>query len=123
MKMLVINGHDFTSNIVMSSYKVNNIIQYEEWVDSNYTKHREETRRIAEGSLTLKFYSVANYELFLDCVKKARVSDTSVYMTLYLHNERTTKNCYAYIDFDPENNLPILGTKDDNGFEVKISER
>lgn len=123
MKMLVINGHDFTNNIVMSSHKINNIPKYEEWTDSNYTVHREITRKQVEGSLTLKFYSIADYELFLSSVKKETVSDGSTLITVYINNERTTRNIYTFLEFTPENNLPILGMKDDNGFEVKITER
>ena len=124
MRLFKMGDYDLTERITLPSYKVNGINQYEEWKDADYTLHREITRNQIKGTFTVKFYSVDEYEEFLEALADATQEDGSVEAEVYMHNLRQVRSTYVFLEFDPKNTLPNINMgKDYDGFDITITER
>lgn len=119
------NTLDLTRYIPMSKYKVNNIRNYDEWTDANYTIHRQLTDEKAEGDITLVFRSVTQYANFVSFISTYRDSSTgAIKCSLWVNNEhRLKENIYVFLDFEPQDDLPLLADNKSDGFTVTIKER
>lgn len=115
---------DLTRFIPMSKYAINNIVNYEEWKDSNYAIHRQKTDEKAQGDFTLRFPSIAKYQDFVSFISTHKDSSTgAVKCLIWLNNEFRTKEIYAFLDFEPQNDLPLLADNKSDGFTVTLQER
>ena len=124
MRLFKMGDYDLTERITLPSYKVNGINQYEEWKDADYTLHREITRNQIKGTFTVKFYSVDEYEEFLEALADATQEDGSVEAEVYMHNLRQVRSTYVFLEFDPKNTLPNINMgKDYDGFDITVTER
>ncbi len=124
MELFKMGEYDLTPHIVVPTYKVNNLPKYEDWVDANYVTHREVVRHCLNGSFTVKFWSIAEYEEFLDAVDSTLMTDGSHHVFAYDGIDKTNQTLvskYLFIEFDPEQVLPVIGTEEDDGFEVTIT--
>lgn len=118
------NRLDLTRYIPMSKYTVNSIKNYDEWTDSNYRRHRQLTDIKVEGDFTLRFPSIAKYQEFVDFIE-ANSSPTTgaIKCDVWCNNTHETKGIDAFIDFAPQNDLPLLADNKSEGFTVTLSER
>ena len=126
MELFKIGDYDVTPHIVVPTYKINKLPKYEDWEDANYTIHREVVRHTVSGTFTVKFYSIEEYEAFIDAVDSTLMNDGSHHIYAYVANDKTNQSlqsAYAFIEFEPEEFLPIIGSDDDDGIEVTITER
>lgn len=118
------NPLDLTRYIPMSQYNVNNYINYQEWVDSNHTIHRQKTDEKAQGSFTLKFPTISMYQEFVSYINTYKDSQTgAIGCEVWLTNEFRSKNIFAFLDFDPTNDLPLIADNKADGFTVTLQER
>lgn len=127
-RMFIIHGDnnftlDLTQNIVVPTYKVSRQPVYEEWQDSNWTTHRDVVKKAAEGTFTLKFMDVLDYEAFENAIESYTETDGSINVDLYLNKTRELVNTNVFIEYDPVDNLPFYGVKDYDGIEITIKER
>lgn len=117
---------DFTRFITVPSYKVNEFDISEDWEDGNKKKHKHIVRTQAKGTFTLKFNTADEFNNFFSIVNqyKIRTGDNSgaVLVNVYLQNKDTVKSIYMFIDADPEDTLPLLGTGSYEGFTVTVEE-
>lgn len=119
-------GHtlDLTRNIPLSKYSVNNIRNYDEWIDSNYAIHRQLTDEKAVGDFTLKFPTRALYQNFVSFINTYREAKTgAIRCEVWCTNEYRTKDIYAFLDFEPQDDLPLLADNKSDGFTVTLQER
>lgn len=115
---------DLTRFIPMSKYTINNIRNYEEWKDSNYAIHRQLTDEKAVGDFTLRFPTINDYAQFVNFMTTHRENTTGAIKCLvWLNNEHRTKEINAFLDYEPQNDLPILADKKSDGFTVELQER
>lgn len=114
---------DFTRFITVPNYEVNQLPVYKEWTDANHVSHHRKIRDRVEGSLTLKFFTVEDYELFIRTVEENTTEDGYITATFYLNNKLRAYSGNFYFDFEPQNTLPFMGYKNYDGFELEISER
>lgn len=116
---------DLTRYIPMSKYSVNNIRNYDEWIDSNYAKHRQLTDEKAEGDFTLRFPSINLYQDFVSFISTHRENHTGAIMCdAWCTNEmRVKSNIAVFLDFEPQNDLPLLADNKSDGFTVTLTER
>lgn len=115
---------DLTRYIPMSKYSVNNIRNYDEWVDSNYAKHRQLTDEKAEGDFTLRFPSIKLYQDFVAFIATHRNNSTgAIACDVWCTNEFRVKTINAFLDFEPQNDLPLLADNKSDGFTVTLTER
>lgn len=56
---------DISQYINYTTYKVDSEPVYNEWIDANYTTHRDEVRRRIKGSFQLAFVTDTDYNAFL----------------------------------------------------------
>lgn len=126
-QLFKMGAYDLTEHIVVPTYKVNEQPEYEEWKDANYTLHREIVRTKVQGSFTVQFSSPNEYEDFLRILDNNTLTDGSTHASVYVHNKAhdnqgMVKDCYVFVDFDPPDSYPIMGSED-SSFEISISER
>lgn len=115
---------DLTRFIPMSKYSINNIRNYDEWIDSNYAKHRQLTDEKAEGDFTLRFPSINLYQNFVSFLNTHRDNSTgAIACDVWCTNEMRVKTINAFLDFEPQNDLPLLADNKSDGFTVTLSER
>lgn len=115
---------DLTQRIELGTYQVNKQWQYEEWEDSNYTKHKERTCRKGIGSFTLKFFSIDEYREFVTAIENNTRSDGSTQVRVYYNNLMNTDVANMFIDFEPKNDLPSYGVRADyEGIDITVEER
>ena len=127
--LIVLKGNgselDLTTHIPVPNYQVNNIRNYEEWKDASYVIHRQLTDEKIEGSFTLKFNSIQDYEEFVSFYMNNRDLNTgAILCDLWIDNEHVLKvNKSVFLDFEPQNDLPLMKDNKSEGFTVTISER
>lgn len=115
---------DLTRNIPTPEYNVQNIQNYVEWVDGNYSKHRHLTDTKVQGSFRLKFPTMGDYIRFVEFLKENESKeDGSIVCEAYCNNRNEVKRIHAFLDYEPQNELPLMADKDYEGFDVTIEER
>lgn len=117
---------DYTSNITVPSYKVNEVDISDDWEDGNRKKHKNIVRTQVKGNFTMKFFDISSFNTFFETLNANKIAtgDNSgaVLITAYIQNKNITKSFYAFIDADPADTLPLMGSADYEGFEVQIEE-
>lgn len=117
---------DYTSNITVPSYKVNEVDISDDWEDGNKKKHKNIVRTQVKGNFTMKFFDILSFNAFFETLNANKVAtgDNSgaVLITAYIQNKNITKSFYAFIDADPADTLPLMGSANYEGFEVQIEE-
>lgn len=115
---------DLTRYIPMGKYRLNNVINYDEWTDSNYAIHRQKTDEKVEGDFTLRFPSIALYQDFVSFLNTHKDSETgAISCDVWCTNEFRVKSINAFLEFNPQNDLPMLADNKSDGFTVVVQER
>lgn len=115
---------DLTRNIPTPEYNVQDVRNYVSWVDGNYNEHRHLTDTKAEGTFKLKFPTKEDYIRFVDFVKENEdKNDCSLVCEVYCNNRNEVKRIHAFLDFEPDNELPLMGAMEYEGFDVALKER
>lgn len=99
MILASINSTDITKYINESSYVMNSEPVTSEWVDANYTTHRDEYRRKIKGSFDLTFITKSDYDDFIDLLHNA-TSGSITTITVYVGddvNDLVTIQAYCRI--------------------------
>lgn len=126
MELFTIDGTDFTQFITAPSYKVSRQDVYDEWEDGNRKKHKYIVRSQIKGTFTMKFNDPAEFDKFCKAVEEHKVTSGeysgSVLASFYLVKQNIVSTSYVFIDFDPADTKPFMGTKDFEGFDVTIEE-
>lgn len=125
-QLFTINSTDFTPFITVPSYKVNEFDISDDWEDGNKRKHKYIVRTQVKGSFTMKFQKSTDFNNFFSVIDTNKVTSGeysgACLASVYVQNKNTVKSVYVYISADPADSLPVLGTADDEGFEVTIEE-
>lgn len=115
---------DLTRCVPMGKWNVNNIVNYEEWEDSNYVIHRREKCNRAQGSFTLRFPNIQKYQEFVNFLATHKNSTTgAIDCEVWCTNEFRVKSITAFLEFEPSNDLPLLADNKSEGFTVELQER
>lgn len=114
---------DLTRYIPVGKYTVNDVKDYKQWEDANYTIHKRLKSKKAEGSFTLIFPNILAYENFINELELREDNSGSISMDVWCNNTHRVKTIKAFVEFEPQNDLPLLADHKSNGFEVKIQER
>ena len=101
---------DYTRKIRQGTYLINTYDSYTEWTDANYKHHRSIVRSQISGSFTMYFGTQAEFQTFLNNLKKAKVQEGSYRVGLYSNNKNVWKsNVEVFIDFNPVREQKIIG--------------
>ena len=115
---------DLTNYIVVPTYKVNNKPHFTEWTDGDLVLHRDVQRYYLEGSFTLLFTDIEDYQNFLTRYKQAlnATGEGNVYSYVYSNNDHELNFTKVFMDFELANEMPFMGIKEIDGIEVNIRE-
>jgi hypothetical protein len=123
MKLLNINGIDYTERIITGSYSVIDTDVYSEWIDANTINHRHVVRSKAAGSFDMEFRNMKEYDDFVNHVEASKKIGGYVPCYLYINNKNKSKSCNLYISFAPSLDR-VWGYKDHvPAFTVDVEER
>lgn len=116
---------DYTSHIVAPTYSVDLKPLYDEWVDANRITHREVVRKRIEGKFTMKFYSISEYNEFLENLHDSETLGGYVICSLYANCTRTMyEDVEVFFELDLPNEEPFISSGGEyEGFEVTVVER
>lgn len=116
--------YDLTRHIPVGSYEVNMNEEFEEWTDSNYDIHRKLLRNRIEGTFSLKFNSIAEYETFLNILALAKTTTRQNYigMNVFATNKGQVYAKKFYYEFAPNNDLPNMAHGNSEAFPITIKE-
>ena len=97
----IINGVDYTNNVVNGTYEVNQEERFSEWEDANHRKHRADYHTKVVGSFDLFFKDTDDYEMFVSIVKDGRLSDGRCRVVCSVNNINADLDGFAYVSFAP----------------------
>lgn len=123
MNMFIIAGHDYTNNLVVPDYKVNEEDVYEEWDDGNNITHRDVFRQRVSGSFVMFFASQIEFDDFFKVLNDNKQKGGYVPASLYVTNKNELHSGNYYFSAKPANTKPLYGMKEYEGFVVDVSER
>lgn len=114
---------DLTNFIEVPTYKVNLKDGYDEWTDMNKVDHHDINKQKAEGTFSVKFETLEQFQTFLIVMKDYKKSNGAYDCSVYCTNTLSAINAEMYIDFDPPNIMPYIGVKDYDSIEITVSQR
>lgn len=120
-----LNTLDLTQYITVPSYKINKRPVFTDWQDGDLKNRQVVHRYCAEGSFTLLFNNIEDYQEFLEFYIDARNDDNGdgcVQVWMYINNTNEVANTFVHMDFEPSDTMPFMGTKEIDGIEVTIKE-
>ena len=116
---------DVTPFIVLNTYNVSSQPVYDEWTDGNCHTRRSVKRRRLEGSFSVKFFKVADYQNFLLAVEQQRAEGFD-YITVnaYDNKSRSVKTSVnVYLDYEMPDLEPSVGYSFNEEVEITVTER
>lgn len=124
-ELLIIAGKDFTKNISLGSWKVNEFPVYSEWEDYAKIKHKHHHRDRVSGSFKLFFNKVEEWEEFLRIINENTNKAGYIQAQVFINNKNIfTDPKYFFIEFDPSNYKPHMKFgKSYDGIDITIEER
>lgn len=114
---------DITPFIIAGSYNVSTQPEYDEWVDGWRTLRRTIRGWKLRGSFKVKFFSLGDYNNFLDTIENNILNGGYVYATVYDTKTKQIFTTYVFIDYDPSNMAPLVGRSDNEEFDITITQR
>lgn len=123
MEMFILEGHDYTSNITVPSYKVNKGKEIVEWTDITKTKHKEVVRTRMQGTFNMIFTTVEELDAFIDDIENNLTTGNYIHASFYDNKSRQLVESDYFIDFELQNDRPFYGVKSIDPINVTIEER
>ena len=123
MELFILNGHNYTSNITVPSYKVNKGKETVEWTDVTRTKHKEIVRTKMEGNFSMLFETVEELDNFIDDIENNITTGNFIHAFFYDNKSRKLVESDYFIDFELQNDRPFYGVKAIDPISVTIEER
>lgn len=123
MELFKIGDNDYTSNITVPSYDVNNKNIVTEWTDVTKTKHQDVLRTRLEGDFEMLFDTLEELDAFLDDVANNITTGNYIHAYVYDNKSRQLIESDFFIDFELKNDRPFYRVKAHDPFQVKIEER
>ncbi|MBQ0112361.1 MAG: hypothetical protein KBT03_04445 [Bacteroidales bacterium] len=124
MAIFKIRTFDLSPYIMQGQYTINEIDQYEEWIDAGGNTHRSVSKRRCEGSLKVKFCRVGDYENFIHEYRSARNMNGTVTCTMFVNNTNSVRtNVEAFLDFEPTKNRNGSNRDIYDEFVIEVTER
>lgn len=122
--LFIVGNENYTNNIIVGTYAINNKPVYKTYTDSNGNTHRFKTRDKIVGSFNMFFKTAEEFNAFSAVVKSNESSvNFSVPVTVTVNNTGEEKLINAFIDYETTRNLN--GRREDyfDVFKVNIEER
>lgn len=115
---------DYSDHVIAGSYNVNNEPQFNEWVDTNYTTHRQKLRDKVVGSFDMFFRTVEDYEEFKADLDEAQSSTNLSYsLSVTVNNTSEQKSINAFVKYSLVRNIDGGWNDYFERYTVNIEER
>jgi hypothetical protein len=123
--VFAIGRYDYSDNVVMDTYDVNEIDVYTSWEDANGTVHRSSYRKKLQGQFDMQFANLAEYRQFILEVQANRYPQKghAAYCHLAVNNLDIDRYAYLYIDYTTIRTMNNNYTKGYLTFTVTVEER
>lgn len=121
--ILVINNHDYSSNIIMPTWKVNAKDIYEEKTNANKKFIRTVTRTRIMGNFTVAFNDTSTYAQFVSDLWNCKGSNGEVPCKLWVNNMLSNVSTNAYFTYESQNQIPQTELNRFTSFEVTVEEQ
>ena len=122
LNLFVLNGVDYTSNILNETYDVHKNDVSEEWTDADYVDHKETVRTRIEGTFTMRFRSLVQYEAFVQKIAESKASDQTFPCVIWANNTLDSNEADLFIKFAPKAVQKANLVMDYREFEVTVKE-
>lgn len=100
MAILIINGVDYSGNVIVGSYDVNSQNIYSDiWQDANARNHKPVVRQQISGTFDMQFPTMAKYNAFVGHIENSKNNEGWVQCTVFVNNLGISKSCDMFIDF------------------------
>lgn len=122
-----IGSTDYSGNVVLGTYKVNQENVYNEWIDGFKVQHRDKCRTRVSGSFDMFFKTQSDYTAFLTSLSSALTASTNCYALMLKVNNivdngtLTTYQCF--VDIKPTRNVKGDWSDFFEQFTVEVYER
>lgn len=121
--LLVINGHDYTRNIIMPSWKINSKDIYEEKTNANKKFIRTITRSRIMGTFTIAFDNTNTYSQFMSDCWNGKGSSGELACGIWVNNMNQHVSTKVYFSMEPQNQIPSMEIARFSSFEVTVEEQ
>lgn len=98
--MFKVADTDYSGRVPGEQYAVRSVKQYDGWTDANGTEHRSVYREQIEGTFTMQFLSVAEFDAFCTYVEAHANNDSSVPCTVWVNNKGAAVQSNFFLDFN-----------------------
>ena len=114
---------DLTTFIQVPTYKVSLKDGYDEWTDNNKVLHRDINAQHAEGSFSIKFETVEQFQTFMIVMRDYKKQNGAYDCSVFCNNTLSVLNTEMFIDFDAANVMPYIGAKDYDAIDITVTQR
>ena len=100
LNLFTLGETNLSTKIIRNSYKVNEVDEFEEWIDANYVKHRYAGRTKIKGSFEMQFTKKSEYEAFINLLSTNRQNGGTYIASLFVNNKNEVASINCYISFE-----------------------
>lgn len=119
-----INGVDYSDHVIAGSYSINNSPVFKEYDDANGNTHRVKIRDRIEGSFSMWFRTVEEFNDFMSDVNSATTPSNNISVAfLLVNNTNQSGNFNVFLDYDTTRNRDGSWNDYMERFTVKVKER
>ena len=122
MNLFTVASTNYTNNIVMDTYAVQKVDEYETWKDANLVSHKYAGRTRIKGSFSMRFMKKSDYDAFVAALALAKQPGGYYLATLYCVNTNTTEIANMLISFAPTLSQKSNLVQDVLEFNVDVEE-
>jgi hypothetical protein len=98
--MFKVANTDYSTRIPGEQYAVRSVKQYDGWTDANGREHRSVFRECIEGTFTMHFVDIAEFDAFCAYVESQSNYDSSVPCTVWVNNKNAAIQSDFFLDFN-----------------------
>ena len=122
---LIINGVDYTPNIVEGSYKIDSEDAYESWNDGNMIEHRIVVSSKVTGSVQLLCSELGNWPRVSALLADINAATDNHVLTcgVYVPSRGAVEAINCYYELKSASHIKSIGGKFTDVFTLEIKER
>lgn len=89
---------DLSAFADIQNYDVNKVDVFQEWTDGNWINHRDIVRTRIQGTVTLGFKTVTDWNAFVSLLNANRDEAGYFAVTVWVNNTATSETINAFLD-------------------------
>lgn len=121
--MFKIKDNDYSTRVIGESYAVRTVKQYDGWTDANGREHRSVYRERIEGTFTMQFADITEYDAFCAYVEANCDYDSSLPCTVWVNNQNASCQGHFFVDYNAVRFIDPKGDDMVERIKITITER